>query len=203
SPDLAAALDAAGFAFDSSFPDVDRENIAHFGGGVRVNVPYRPPIADGAATLRPSSCLELPLTAPDCIQPLLGGATVDQLRADVTAKAAFLRATGGLYVALVHGGVFGDADRDRRTAHLQFVANELRRPEVWLASAADVADWWCRRERLRITTTSDGIRVVNEGTDTVTGARVVVEQDGAERVLDVPALAPGAEISLSRRTGAT
>ena len=37
---------ALGFEYDSSYPDVDRENLDHFGGGVRLNVPFRPPIVD-------------------------------------------------------------------------------------------------------------------------------------------------------------
>ncbi len=197
SADLAWALDRAGFAYDSSFPDVDRENIAHFGGGVRVNVPYRPPIASDDGTLRQSRCLELPLTAPDCIQPLLGGASEAELRATVAAKAAHLRAIGGLYVALVHGGVFGEDDRTRRAAHLAFVAGELRRPGVWLASAAEVAEWWCRRERLRIADGPEGPRIVNEGTHPIADVRVVVERDGAERTLDLPPLGPGATLALS------
>jgi peptidoglycan/xylan/chitin deacetylase (PgdA/CDA1 family) len=197
SPDLAWALDRAGFAFDSSYPDVDRENIAHFGGGVRLNVPYRPPIASDTGALRPSGCLELPLTAPDCIQPLFGGASIAELHAQVAAKAAYLRATGGLYVALVHGGVFGVDDQARRTAHLEFVAAELRRPEVWLASAEDVADWWCRREALRVADDADGVRITNAGTHALTGARVVVERDGGERTIDLPSLAPGATIAVA------
>ncbi len=197
SPDLAWALDQAGFAFDSSYPDVDRENIAHFGGGVRMNVPYRPPIATDAGALRPSRCLELPLTAPDCIQPLLGGASVEALRAEVAAKAAFVRATGGLYVALVHGGVFGADDQARRTAHLEFVAGELRHPGVWLTSAADVTDWWCRREGLRVRQDGGGMQVTNDGDHAVTGARVILERDGAERIIDVPPLAPGATTTVN------
>jgi peptidoglycan/xylan/chitin deacetylase (PgdA/CDA1 family) len=197
SPDLAWALDHAGFAFDSSYPDVDRENIAHFGGGVRVNVPYRPPLATDDGKLRPSRCLELPLTAPDCIQPLLGGASEDELRATVAAKAAYVRETGGLYVALVHGGVFGESDRARRAAHLEFVAGTLRHPDVWLAGTADVADWWRRREALRLSEGPEGPRVVNGGTETIAGVRVVVERDGTERVLDVPPLAPGASFALA------
>lgn len=198
SPDLAWALDQAGFAFDSSYPDVDRENIAHFGGGVRVNVPYRPPLATDDGELRPSRCLELPLTAPDCIQPLLGGASETELRTTVAAKAAYLRATGGLYVALVHGGVFGEDDRARRAAHLEFVAGELRHPDVWLASAADVADWWCRREALRLVDGPDGVQVTNDGGEAITGVRVTIDRNGAERTLDLPSLAPGATITLAR-----
>ena len=79
SPDLAWALDHTGFAFDSSYPDVDRENLAHFGAGVRLNLPYRPAVADKAGGIRPSRCLELPLTAPDCIQPLFAGESVETL----------------------------------------------------------------------------------------------------------------------------
>ncbi|MBI3769555.1 MAG: polysaccharide deacetylase family protein [Deltaproteobacteria bacterium] len=197
SPDLLWALDQAGFSFDSSYPDVDRENIAHFGGGVRVNVPYRPPIASDAGALRPSRCLELPLTAPDCIQPLFGGTSIAELRAQVAAKASYLRATGGLYVALVHGGVFGADDQARRTAHLEFVAGELRRPDVWLARAEDVADWWCRREALRVADDATGLRVTNDGTQAISGARVIIEREGGERSIDLPPLAPGATITIT------
>lgn len=199
SPDLAWALDQEGFAFDSSYPDVDRENIAHFGGGVRVNLPYRPPLAtDDGGALRPSRCLELPLTAPDCIQPLLAGESVDDLRRTVAAKAAYVRATGGLYVALVHGGVFGRDDQARRTAHLEFVAAELRHPEVWLASVEDIADWWCRREALRVAADGENVRITNAGPQPVTGARLVLANDSGERTIDLPELAPGATITIPR-----
>ncbi len=197
SPDLLSALDEAGFAYDSSYPDVDRENIAHFGSGVRVNVPYRPPLATDGGGMRPSRCLELPLTAPDCIQPLFAGATVETLRADVVSKAAFVRATGGLYVALVHGGVFDRDDEQRRTAHLEFVAGELRRPDVWLASADEIADWWCRREALHVTDDGKTVRLVNRGTRAIDAVRVVVERNGAERTVDLPPLAPGASFTIT------
>lgn len=58
SPHLAWALDRTGFRCDSSFPDVDRENMNHFGGGVCLTLPYRPLVTDGDS-LRPSRCLEL------------------------------------------------------------------------------------------------------------------------------------------------
>ncbi len=202
SPDLLWALDHAGFTYDSSYPDVDRENVAHFGGGVRVNVPYRPPLATDAGGLRPSRCLELPLTAPDCIQPVLAGASEEELRATVTTKAAYVRETDGLYVALVHGGVFGDDDRARRAAHLEFVAGELRHPDVWLAAAEDVAEWWCRREAIRVSDSAEGIQVTNEGPDAVAGARVVVDRGGTERTLDLPPLPPGTTVTLARDASA-
>lgn len=196
SPDLTWALDRAGFRYDSSYPDVDRENMANFGRGVRLNVPFRPLILDGAGGLRPSRCLELPLTAPDCIQPLFAGESPERLRQTVETKAAFLAATGGLYVGLVHGGVFDDHDADLRTAHLEFVYRQLRRADVWLAGMEDLADWWCRREALRLSVKASAVHVTNTGSQPIAGARIVVERDGHECVLNVPPLPAGAQIAL-------
>lgn len=196
SPDLAWALDRAGFRYDSSYPDVDRENMANFGRGVRLNVPYRPLLDDGDGRLRPSRCLELPLTAPDCIQPLFAGESPERLRQTIESKSAFLAATGGLYVALVHGGVFDERDADLRTAHLEFVYHQLRRADVWLAGMEDIADWWCRREALKLTVKASAIHVTNTGTQPIAGARVIVERDGGECILNVPPLPAGAQIAL-------
>ncbi len=198
SPDLAWALDHSGFEYDSSYPDVDRENIEHFGGGVRLNVPYRPLIHDAAggtaaSGLRRSRCLELPLTAPDCIQPLYGGQTVAALRAAVVTKAAFVRATGGIYVALVHAGVFGDHDAAVREEHLEFVYRQLQHAEVWLATLGQIAAWWRQREALRIFR-RDGVVVVhNHGTQQIAGVQVVIERDGAAATYTLPPLAAGGE----------
>lgn len=196
SPDLAWALDRAGFRYDSSYPDVDRENMANFGRGVRLNVPYRPLIDDGDGRLRPSRCLELPLTAPDCIQPLFAGESHERLRQTIESKAAYVAATGGMYVALVHGGVFDERDADLRMEHLEFVYHQLRRADVWLAGMEDIADWWCRREALKLSVKNSAIHVTNTGTQPIAGARVVVERDGGECVLNVPPLPAGAQIAL-------
>ncbi|MCC6849211.1 MAG: polysaccharide deacetylase family protein [Deltaproteobacteria bacterium] len=196
SPDLAWALDRTGFRYDSSYPDVDRENLANFGRGVRLNVPFRPVIDDGVSGPRPSRCLELPLTAPDCIQPLFAGESRERLRQTVETKAAFLAATGGLYVALVHGGVFDEADADLRMEHLEFVYRKLRRGDVWLAGMEDIADWWCRREALTLTVKTSAVHVANTGSQPVAGARVVIERAGGDCVLNVPPLPAGAQIAL-------
>ncbi len=196
SPDLAWALDRAGFRYDSSYPDVDRENMANFGRGVRLNVPFRPLIDDGTSGLRPSGCLELPLTAPDCIQPLFAGESRERLRQTIETKTAFLAATGGLYVALVHGGVFDDQDADLRTEHLEFVYRQLRRADVWLAGMEDISDWWCRREALKLTVKASAVHVTNTGSQPIAGARVVVEREGGECILNVPPLPAGAQIAL-------
>src|SRR5262249_17909665 len=58
------ALDGAGCEWAPSYPDADRENVACFGGGVRLTAPFRPPIEDGDGRGRTSRCLELPVSAP-------------------------------------------------------------------------------------------------------------------------------------------
>jgi peptidoglycan/xylan/chitin deacetylase (PgdA/CDA1 family) len=194
SPDLDWALDRAGFAFDSSRPDVDRENLEHYGRGVRLNLPYRVPVRDAGGAWRASRCLELPLTAPDCIQPLFVGHAVDALRRAVEEKAAFVRATGGLYVALVHAGVFGDADAARREAHADRLAAALRSDTTWLATPERVADWWCAREGLHIETGARAVRVRNAGAHAVRDAVLVLERGGAALPIALPPIAAGGAV---------
>lgn len=196
STDLIWALDCNEFRCDSSYPDVDRENIRHFGGGVRLNFPYRPLLDDEPDALRPSRCLELPLTAPDCIQPLFAGQTPAALRASVEQKAAFLRQTGGLYVALVHAGVFGDRDAAVREEHMAFVHDQLQHPDTWLASVNEIVDWWRGREALQLTLLDGAVHIRNEGERRIAGVRLVVEQEMSETVLPVRPLDPGAQITL-------
>ncbi len=197
SPDLAWALDQNGFAYDSSYPDVDRENSRHFGAGVCLNVPYRPLVHDESGRLCPSRCLELPLTAPDCIQPLFAGQTLATLRADVAAKAAFLRETGGVYVALVHAGVFGDQDAALREEHVAFVCQQLRHPDTWLAGMDQIADWWCRREALRLSLRDNNMHLINEGQQPVASVRLVFEYNAGTTTVAVPALQPGARTTIA------
>jgi peptidoglycan/xylan/chitin deacetylase (PgdA/CDA1 family) len=196
SADLVWALDRLGFEYDSSYPDVDRESLDHFGGGVRLNVPYRPPIRTEDGRLRASRCLELPVSAPDCIQPLFQGDDMRQLRRAVRAKIAFVRDTEGLYVGITHGGVFGSRDAARRGAHLAFVRRQLERADVWLATAGDVARWWAARERLALQVVADRVVVTNEGRRPVGGARIVVERESGTATLPVALLDPGRSITL-------
>jgi hypothetical protein len=184
------AIDRAGFTYDSSYPDVDRETTSRFGAGVRVNVPFRPPVVTLGGRVRPSRFLELPIAAPDCIQPLFAGDDVRALRDAVAAKIDYVCATGGLYVGIVHGGVFGPADAARRGEHLDFVAGRLRRPDVWLASAREIACWWRARATLRFRLLDDGVEVTNGGTETIGGVRLLAGADA--RSVELPPLAPGA-----------
>jgi len=68
---------------------------------------------------------------------------------------------------------------------------------VWLASADEIADWWCRREALHVTDDGKNVRLVNRGTRTIDAVRVVVERNGAERTVDLPPLAPGASFTIT------
>jgi peptidoglycan/xylan/chitin deacetylase (PgdA/CDA1 family) len=196
SPDLDWALDDAGFAYDSSHPDVDRENLQHYGAGVRLTLPYRPLLADGGGRWRASRCLELPMTAPDCIQPLFVGDDVAQLRDAVARKADFVHASGGLYVALVHAGVFGDEDGERRMAHLDFVTAQLRRPGLWLTGMQQAVAWWIAREQLHVVQRDGALVVRNDGPSAVDGAILIIERDGARDSLALPSLAAGATYTL-------
>lgn len=191
SPDLAWALDRAGFTYDSSYPDVDRENLEHYGRGVRINLPYRPLIEESGGCWRTSGCLELPLTAPDCIQPLFQGSDTVALRTAVEQKAAYVRATGGLHVALVHAGVFGRDDAAQREAHLDFVYGQLNRAGTWFTGIEHVVDWWRRREGIRIDTDGTNVTVTNHGPLPIEGAELVVERADAVQVVQLPWLDAG------------
>jgi peptidoglycan/xylan/chitin deacetylase (PgdA/CDA1 family) len=194
SRDLLWALDHGGFEYDSSFPDVDRENLGRFGSGVRMTIPYRPPVEDDEGRVRESRCLELPVSAPDCIQPLFAGDDVAGLRRAVQSKIDFVRASGGLYVGIVHGGVFGPADADRRGVHLDFVRRALDHPELWLTTASAVAAWWHARERVRVRVRGQSLEIENVGAAPVAGLRVLDEQRRGTISHVVPPLAAGARV---------
>ena len=197
SSDLDWALDAAGFVFDSSHPDVDRENLRHYGGGVRLALPYRPLLEDAPGHFRRSRCLEVPLTAPDCIQPLLAGDSPQALRAAVAEKAAWVRASGGCYVALVHTGVFGADDAARRGAHLAFVRAQPAHPDTWFTDFDTLVDWWTARERVRADADDGVARVVNDGERPLAGAVLLVDDASGTRAVPLAPLAPGAAVTVA------
>jgi hypothetical protein len=191
-------LDHSGFVYSSTMPDVDRETASHFGGGTRWNLPFRPPINDGY-DLRESRCLEIPVSAPSCVEPLFSGASVDELRQAVTAKLEFLCETGGIFNGLSRSGSFGLADSHRRHTHLRWMVSQVRQHKgFWLTSLDQAATWWRRREQVVLAQDASGWVAGNQGSDTVAGLRVIGE-DASGKVLvqeDVPALAPGASAQL-------
>jgi hypothetical protein len=60
----------------------------------------------------------------------------------------------------------------------------------------DIAEWWSRREALKLSVKASAVHVTNTGTQPIAGARVVIERDGADCVLNVPPLPAGAQIAL-------
>src|SRR5262249_41477360 len=203
SADLLWALDHVGFRYDSSYPDTDRENVTTFGSGVRLNVPYRPPIENANGRFRPSRCLELPVSAPDCIQPLFLGDDLGSLGRAVREKVDFVRATGGLYVGIVHAGVFGPRDAARRSAHLGFVRRYLRRQDLWLATAQEIADWWGAREQLELTARDRRVEIMNRGEQPIEGVRVVIETGDEETTYAIEPLAPGGRATVELKRGSS
>jgi peptidoglycan/xylan/chitin deacetylase (PgdA/CDA1 family) len=191
SGDLVWALDRLGFTYDSSYPDVDRDSLDHFGGGVRLNLPFRPPLEAADGSLRPSRCLELPVSAPDCAPPVFRDDDLRQLRRAVRTKIAFVRETEGLYVGILHGGVFGASNAASRGSHLAFMARQVARPDVWLASLGDVARWWAAREHVTLRVVADRVVVVNEGQAAVAGACIEVEGDAGVATVAVPVIEAG------------
>jgi hypothetical protein len=168
--------------------------MARYGGGVRWNLPFRPPLAEpqpGSFAL--SNCLELPVSAPDCIQPLFGGESVEDLRNAVKQKIDFILQTGGLYVGIVHAGVFNEADSTRRLDHLRFVAGQLDRPDMWIASMDEIASWWTRRECVHLVLRNNCWSAVNRGDHGIHGLTLVAEDsEGAVvRRTELPGLDPG------------
>jgi len=198
SPDLYRALSESGFTYSSSAPDVDRESMARYGGGVRWNLPFRPPLAEAQGKFTLSQYVELPVSAPDCIQPLFGGESVEELRSAVKQKIDFIAQTGGLYVGIVHAGVFGESDSARRLDHLRFVARELERPGFWVASMDEIASWWNRRDCVHLGLRNNRWTAINRGDQGISGLSVVAE-DSEGTVIhrsELPALDAGDSIEI-------
>lgn len=184
-------LDRLGFRFDSSFPDVDRETVERFGHGVRLCAPYRAPIEGMDGSVRASRCLELPVSAPDCIQPLFAGEDEASLAAAVRAKVEFIRATGGLYTGIVHAGVFGRRDSARRLAHLGLVRKIVEDGGLWCARPSEIVTWWEAREQLVVAEEAGVVAVMHRGAAPLVGVRVIVEREGEVPVtFEAPELAP-------------
>jgi hypothetical protein len=198
SPDLFRALSDSGFTFSSSAPDVDRESMARYGGGIRWNFPFRPPLAEDNGQFTLSQCLELPVSAPDCIQPLFGGESVDDLRTAVRQKIDFIEQTGALYTGIVHAGVFDQADSNCRLDHLRFVTSELDRPGFWVASMDEIASWWLRRESVHLVSNGSTWSACNGGDQSINGLCFVAE-DSQGNVLyraELPGLDAGASTQI-------
>jgi hypothetical protein len=151
--------------------------------------------------VRPSRCLELPVSAPDCIQPLFQGEGVQGLRHAVRAKIDFVAATGGLYVGIVHGGVFGRRDAARRGEHLRFVASQLERPGLWRTTPSAIAAWWEARESVALGIRGGRAVVTNHGERTLEGLSILIEHEDGERSVALPPLAPAGSALVALERG--
>jgi hypothetical protein len=94
-------------------------------------------------------------------------------------------------VSLAHAGVFGARDADLREDVLEFVTDQLRRVGTWLATLGEIADWWRRREGLRLEIDGDRVRATNHGSERLEGVRVVFERGAGTELFAVPPLEPG------------
>lgn len=196
STDLFQALSESGFAYSSSCPDVDRESKSNYGGGVRWNLPFRPLLEGSDGHFLFSDCLELPVSAPNCIEPLLCGESTDALRQAIRDKIDFVAKNGLMYIGVVRPGAFGDSDSDRCMDQLRFVVKELERKGAWLTTMDEIASWWMRREQVQLTI-SDGCCVAkNKGDHEVEDLRLVIEDEQGRVTgnIDLPVLVAGGTV---------
>jgi hypothetical protein len=122
---------------------------------------------------------------------LFAGGTDASLANDVRVKAEFVRNAGGLHVALVHAGVFGDADAQRREQHRLLVAAQLHTHGTWMPRVDELIEWWHGRENL-VVGWEDGILLVrNLGAADIGGLRVIIEDADGARSFAVPEVAAG------------
>ena len=81
---------------------------------------------------------------------------------------------------------------------LQELAAMLRRtPEIWTATAGEVAEWWRGRAAIALTPAPDGrsVTLVNHGPHEFTGGRLVIDAPaGARQFVRLPAIPPHATL---------
>jgi peptidoglycan/xylan/chitin deacetylase (PgdA/CDA1 family) len=98
----------------------------------------------------------------------------------------------GLYMFSYHSHMMSQKEL---TPVLQELAQKLlRTPEVWAATAGQVAEWWRGRAAVHMVTADDGrtATLTNTGPREFTGGVLVLDApDGGRRFVRLPALAPG------------
>lgn len=98
----------------------------------------------------------------------------------------------GLYMFSYHSHMMSQKEL---TPVLKELADKLRRtPDVWSATAGDVAEWWRVRAAMRITTADDGASATftNTGTRDFAGGVIVLDAaDGSRRIATLPTIAAG------------
>ena len=99
----------------------------------------------------------------------------------------------GLYMFSYHSHMMSQKEL---TPVLQELASKLRRtPEIWTATAGEVAEWWRGRAAVHLETSLDGrtATLTNTGPHEFSGGRLVIDApDGSRQFIVVPTLAAGA-----------
>jgi peptidoglycan/xylan/chitin deacetylase (PgdA/CDA1 family) len=109
--------------------------------------------------------------------------------------------------SMAYRGLYVFSLRSRRVSEPELapvlleLAQTLRRtPDVWTATAGQVAEWWRGRAAVHLVTASDGrsATLTNTGSHDFRGGRVVIDAaNGARRFTVLPTLAPGAMVTIS------
>ena len=98
----------------------------------------------------------------------------------------------GLYMFSYHSHMMSQKEL---TPVLQELASKLRRtPEIWTATAGDVAEWWRGRLAVHLVTAPDGrtATLTNTGPHEFTGGRLVIDApNGAREFIVLPTIPPG------------
>jgi peptidoglycan-N-acetylglucosamine deacetylase len=99
----------------------------------------------------------------------------------------------GLYMFSYHSHMMSQKEL---TPVLQELASKLRRtPEIWTATAGEVAEWWRGRAAVHIVTAEDGrsATLTNTGPHEFIGGRLILDApNGGRQFIMLPTLAPGA-----------
>jgi hypothetical protein len=170
-------LQAAGFRYDAVDPNRTDARVPIFAKANKVN-----PIDD---------LVVLPRTQADDIIFLKDpNVTLNDVIATMRGELGVLIEQGGLGMMSVHSRNFAkDSIMAQATpAYLLSLAEVKGR--VWLATCAEVADWWRKRDNVRAQLTAVGMRyeleVSNVGDATVEGATVNVYHPRASTVVVTP-----------------
>ena len=176
---IVRAIIEAGHKFSSVYPDIDRGNADMYGAGVTINYPFYHHIKN-ETTYEKTGLLEIPITSPDCIEPLMMGYDVDAMRSLYHTKIGYMNDIEGAYVCIVHAGNFDNVDVRIRTELLKFLLDEIEHYNFWRTDMDALACWWKKREKLCLKIESGAISITNHGDEEVDGIVLVYETQSGE-----------------------
>ena len=198
SPEIIKAIEESGYSVSSTSPDTDRGNTLMYGGGVSINYPFYRLIKD-AGEYRKSNLLEVPVTSPDCIEPLMMGMGKDGMLDIYKKKLEYVEAIEGVYVSIVHAGNFGREDSDVRMSLLRFLSEEVKKHKFWLTNLKSLRAWWILRSGLSVSIANGGAITLSNGNDVeVKDIKVIYEEEGSGmKVYHAEKISPNSKINLN------